>query len=134
MQTLHSKLLAPRIEGAIRRVSREALRKEIPEKRITTVVAGAGYGKTTFVAQATTGVETVWYRLDETDRDFHVFLGYLAEGMRRFYPRFRDVGPAGMEDGKLVGQDNHALLVSFLHEMEALVERELMVVLDDLTP
>jgi LuxR family transcriptional regulator, maltose regulon positive regulatory protein len=131
MKVLHSKLLAPRIEGTITRRSCGKLRNEILGKRISTVVAGAGYGKTTFVVQAVAGIETVWYRLDETDRGLHVFLTYLVEGIRRFYPLFGDVPATSPEDEKLLGKDNQGLIVSFLHDMETLVDSELMIVLDD---
>ncbi|MDY6932998.1 MAG: hypothetical protein SVZ03_02090 [Spirochaetota bacterium] len=63
---------------------------EIPNKKITNVVAGAGFGKTTLIAQACmySKVNTVWYRLDKSDKNFITFLSYLIAGIGKYFPEF----------------------------------------------
>src|SRR6266496_2451035 len=54
--------------------------------RLVLVTAEAGYGKTTLLADFSgrTRLPTLWYRLDETDRDWLTILNYLvAAGDRK---------------------------------------------------
>ncbi|MCP4749356.1 MAG: hypothetical protein GY866_00550, partial [Proteobacteria bacterium] len=75
---LDSKLLVPDVSETIARERLDGALEEIPRRKLTTVVAGAGYGKTTLVAQAIRNSkwESAWYRLGETDRDPVIFLSY----------------------------------------------------------
>ena len=61
---------------------------EFTQKRVMSAVAGAGYGKSTFVFQAVqfVGFKTIWYRLDKYDRDIVTFLSYMISGLRNHYP------------------------------------------------
>lgn len=54
------------------------------------VAADAGCGKTTLIADFIRSQtrEAVWYQLDHTDADPFVFLGYIAEGIKNFAPKF----------------------------------------------
>ena len=54
------------------------------------VTGGAGYGKTTLVAQAIRKHEfqTVWYFLDSSDADLPTFMSYLIVGIQKYYPDF----------------------------------------------
>ena len=69
---LHSKLLRPQPPNIVRRKRLYPLLAQIPQKSLTTVVAGAGFGKTTLIAEACAHLrlDSVWYRLDVTDKDF----------------------------------------------------------------
>ncbi len=131
MNILHSKILSPKIGETVKRACDSSLWDKISKKRITTVTAGAGYGKTTFVAQATAAAETVWYRLADTDKDLFVFLNYLAEGIGRFYPRFSEAIRDYFQGERLIDKDVQAAITYYLHAMENSVNRELMIVLDD---
>jgi ATP/maltotriose-dependent transcriptional regulator MalT len=88
IQILNSKLLIPRTSDIIKRERLYPLLADIPKKRLTTVIAGAGYGKTTLIAEVGKylGLDTVWYGLDKSDRDFIPFLSYLIEGLKRYFP------------------------------------------------
>ena len=57
----------------------------ILQKKIALVTAGAGWGKTTLIAQTVGEMEwdKVWYRLDESDNDFAAFIRYLVAGIQR---------------------------------------------------
>lgn len=131
MKVLHSKLLPPKLSGTITRKPDGIRWEDISRKRLTTVTAGAGYGKTTFIAQAAAATDTVWYRLADTDKDFYVFLNYLAAGIGRYYPAFGEKIHEYFKDERAHEKDVQAVLTYFLHAMEMIIDRELTIVLDD---
>jgi hypothetical protein len=73
--------------------------------RVVFVIADAGYGKTTLLADFSrrTRLRTIWYRLDEDDRDWVGFLSHLIAAGREhdagFAPRtaalLRSLEPGG---------------------------------------
>jgi LuxR family transcriptional regulator, maltose regulon positive regulatory protein len=90
IRILNSKLTASRTSDTILRERLLSLINPSAVRKLTTVVAGAGYGKTTLAAQAVslwTG-KTVWYRLDVSDRDFVTFVSYLVAAIRKYHPEF----------------------------------------------
>lgn len=131
MEILHSKLLAPKVGNTISRDRDPLLLDEILRKRLTVVTAGAGYGKTTLIARATADADAVWYRLTEADRDFTVFLQYIAAGISRFYPRFETEIREYLQDESPLGKDISSVLTRFLYAMETVIESRLAIVLDD---
>ncbi|MCG8530989.1 MAG: hypothetical protein MI749_10020, partial [Desulfovibrionales bacterium] len=59
--------------------------------RLIQIIAGAGFGKTTLAAQLrdqaiSLGLPCIWYRLDEFDRDFSLFMAYLTQGLKPKIP------------------------------------------------
>jgi DNA-binding SARP family transcriptional activator len=58
--------------------------------RLALIVADAGYGKTTLLADWSrrTRVRTLWYRLDEHDRDWAVFIHHIVAAGREIDPAF----------------------------------------------
>ena len=58
--------------------------------RLALIVADAGYGKTTLLADWSrrTRVRTLWYRLDEHDRDWAVFIHHVVAAGREIDPAF----------------------------------------------
>ena len=54
------------------------------------MIADAGYGKTTLLADFSrrTRLRTIWYRLDEDDRDWVGFLSHLVAAGREHDPDF----------------------------------------------
>jgi ATP/maltotriose-dependent transcriptional regulator MalT len=73
--------------------------------RVVFVIADAGYGKTTLLADFArrTRLRTLWYRIDEEDRDWVGFLSHLVASGREHDPGFapstsallRSLGPGG---------------------------------------
>ena len=73
--------------------------------RVLFVIADAGYGKTTLLADFSrrTRLRTIWYRLDDDDRDWVGFLSHLVAAGREHDPDFaprtaailRSLGPGG---------------------------------------
>jgi LuxR family maltose regulon positive regulatory protein len=131
INVLHSKLIIPQIKDTIHRNRLQELSDQVPHKRLTTVTAGAGYGKTTFVAQAVQNRDVVWYRLNSLDKDFVTFLSYLISGIQKYYPAFGEETFNRFEDPRVVNQEQIGVLTTFLHELEATVSQELILVLDD---
>lgn len=133
IKILNSKLLIPLSADAIRRRRLEPLLMEITKKRLTTVIAGAGYGKTTFIAGLGkySGLDTVWYRLDKSDRDFTTFLSYLIAGIRKHYPELGEETLRRIEEAQILSREREGVLVIFLGEIEKLVKEGLIIVLDD---
>ncbi len=86
--TFNSKLLTPKTEGTVQRKRFFPLFDKILSKKVTSVAAAAGYGKTVLAAQAVEylKVKTVWYQLDEYDNDFSVFFSYLNRGIGKHWP------------------------------------------------
>src|SRR5258705_2747481 len=85
------------------KVQRPALRDETLERprlldwlrakvhgRVVLVLADAGYGKTTLLADFSrrTRMRTLWYRLDEGDRDWTSLLHHLVAAGREHDPTF----------------------------------------------
>jgi DNA-binding SARP family transcriptional activator len=133
IRVLESKLLTPQTSETIKRERLLFLLASIPKRRLATVVAGAGYGKTTAVAQVSAhlNLTTVWYRLDESDRDFATFLSYLIAGIRQYFPEIGAETAGKLEGDKNLSKELESVLTTFLSEIEELVEQEFIIVLDD---
>ena len=58
--------------------------------RVVFVIADAGYGKTTLLADFSrrTRLRTLWYRMDEEDRNWVTFLSYLVAAGREHDAEF----------------------------------------------
>jgi DNA-binding SARP family transcriptional activator/tetratricopeptide (TPR) repeat protein len=133
LNILSSKLLAPQAADTVTRERLHLLFAEIPQKRLTTVIAGAGYGKTTFIAQAHNylNLNTVWYRLEPSDGDFIIFLSYLTAGIQKHFPGFGAETCRWLVKKQNLKQSREAVLTVFLKELENVVKKDLMIVLDD---
>jgi LuxR family maltose regulon positive regulatory protein len=72
--------MMPDISETITRERLFGLQDEVLKKRLTSIVAAAGYGKTTLIAQTirNSSFKYVWYRLDSSDRDLVTFISYLV--------------------------------------------------------
>ena len=97
------------------------------------MIAGAGYGKTTLIAEVGNylGLNTVWYRLDKSDRDFTTFLSYLIAGIRKHFPELGEETLCRIEEAQILSLERRAVLTVFLNEIEKFVKNGLIIVLDD---
>jgi len=101
--------------------------------RLVLIVADAGHGKTTLLADWSrrTRVRALWYRLDETDRDWVVFVNHVVAAGREVDPEFapntmsliRELG-AGMGD-------RAPIVRTLLAEIRAWVSSGTALLLDD---
>src|SRR5947207_10088983 len=104
--------------------------------RVLFVVAEAGYGKTTLLADFSrrTRLRTLWYRLDESDRDWITVLNTLVAAGREVDPTFAaatasmlgEVSSGSMASGSLEN-----VLETFIRDLQAFGERGAVMILDD---
>ena len=130
---LRTKLHPPRIQNMINREKFTALFTRMSEKRLTTVTAGPGFGKTTLVANALKNhhQNTVWYRLGRTDADLTIFLNYISEGIKNIRPSFGSGIIATLNDSDAPHAGPDALMALFINELSVISNDPLYIVLDD---
>ncbi len=119
-------MIAPNASDTISRLRLNQVLDTIPQKKLTLVIAGPGYGKTTLMAQAVErlNLKPVWYRPDSLDPDFMDFIRRIVAGIQGVYPEFwrgrEDLEPDSLDFGE-----------GFLAEMESHVTSDFFLVLDD---
>jgi DNA-binding SARP family transcriptional activator len=137
--TLRSKLFPPGAPSAL--LPRERLQArldEAPRRRLTSVVAGAGFGKSTLLAAWAEHHEVAWYTLDADDSALSRFARGIVDALRLRVPDLpADLALApGAARGPDSGGDPHARADAFAAALsEALHERlrrPLGLVVDDL--
>ena len=133
IQILKSKLLFPYSSDTIKRERLYPLLSDISRKRLTSVIAGAGFGKTTLIAEVINhmGLDSVWYRLDKSDRDIITFLSYLIAGIQKYFPEFGEETFQQIEKTKVLSREYEAVLTVFLNEIEKNINNDFIIVLDD---
>ena len=102
-------------------------------QRVVLVLADAGYGKTTLLADFSrrTRLRTLWYRLDEDDRDWISFLSHLIAAGREHDPEFAPTSAAMLGDLAMGGPTREAATDVFLRELPAIAEHGAILILDD---
>ncbi len=128
-KVLKSKL---RFSGASETIIRDRLMpmmSDISQKRLSMVVAGAGYGKTTLVKQAISNfnLPAVWYRLDKYDSDFATFFRYLKTGIEEHLGKIEIPAEEELQYTNKIEE----VLNIFLEEVENRIQHQLIIVLDD---
>ncbi|MBI5063473.1 MAG: hypothetical protein HZB87_08435 [Desulfatitalea sp.] len=131
--TLDAKLAPPHLPDTIQRSRLHPIFDQIVTHKLLSVVAGAGYGKTTFLAQAGRhlGAVTVWYRLDASDQDVITFIHYLVAGIGRHFPGFGGETLQRIQAAQTMPSEQRAILTVLLNEMERRITETLVIVLDD---
>ena len=101
--------------------------------RVLLLLADAGYGKTTLLADFSqrTRLRTLWYRLDEDDRDWIAFLNYLVAAGREHDPEFAPTTASMLQDMSVGGPEREAVIDVFLRELPSIAERGLVLIFDD---
>ena len=123
-----AKLARPALPGSC--LERPALQKRLDEafgRRLTTVVGGAGFGKSTLVAAWAADIESAWYTIDASDRSLGTLAGGLADALR-----LRDMdsvahGSGSDDEGRAV-----PLGGALCQRLEERLASDLFLVLDDL--
>jgi len=102
------------------------------DRRATAVLAGPGYGKSALVARflQEAGGDTVWYSLDEGDRDPAVFFRYLMQGLREHAPEFGERIEWLWKDARPRSRRPEELADVFMGEAEEALGGRFLVVLD----
>jgi DNA-binding SARP family transcriptional activator len=130
-----AKLLPPALPATW--VDRPALRARLDEaagRRLTTVIAGAGYGKSTLLAAWAEENRPAWYSLQPEDRTLAVFVRGLVDALRLRLPSLRAADAIAL-DG-LLGPDADDLaraddLAASLAEALERHSGDLALILDD---
>lgn len=126
------KLLAPHIGHHVvaRRRLLDLLHRGL-QRRVTTICAPAGYGKTTLTASFLADAElpACWYGLDEADTDARSFVEYLLAAIRLSFPGFgqRTLAALRAED-----RDIAFVIGSLVTELYNEVREPFLLVLDDI--
>ena len=102
-------------------------------QRVILVLADAGYGKTTLLADFSqrTRLRTLWYRLDDEDRDWISFLSHLVAAGREHDPEFAPTTAAMLSDLATGGPTREAATDVFLRELPKIAEHGAVLILDD---
>lgn len=132
-EILNSKLSSHKLQGTIFRKRLEPLLSRIVSKKITVVTAGAGFGKSTAVAQACEqlGCGKVWYRLDEYDDDPARFIRYIAAGIKRIRPDFGERIFTMLGNLTSESKINSTFLSTLVNDIERAIDDDFIIVLDD---
>jgi ATP/maltotriose-dependent transcriptional regulator MalT/DNA-binding SARP family transcriptional activator len=101
--------------------------------RVVFVIADAGYGKTTLLADFSrrTRLRTLWYRMDEEDRNWVTFLSYLVAAGREHEPGFAPRTHAMLQDTGPGGATRDEAVAVFLRELPDIAPTPTVLILDD---
>jgi DNA-binding SARP family transcriptional activator len=101
--------------------------------RVIFVIADAGYGKTTLLADFSrrTRLRTIWYRLDEEDRDWVGFLAHLVAAGREFDPEFAPRTAAILRSLEPGGPTREEAIETFLEELPSIARDGAALIFDD---
>ncbi|MBN2118447.1 MAG: tetratricopeptide repeat protein [Anaerolineales bacterium] len=103
------------------------------EKRLLLIVAPAGYGKTSLLADLAQQSElpVSWLSLDALDQDPQRFLRYLIAAITERFPGFGRDSLAALESMTSIEQDEERLLVAITNEINAQINEHFILILDD---
>jgi ATP/maltotriose-dependent transcriptional regulator MalT/DNA-binding SARP family transcriptional activator len=101
--------------------------------RVVFVIADAGYGKTTLLADFSrrTRLRTIWYRIDEEDRDWVGFLAHLVSAGREFDPEFAPRTAGILRSLEPGGPTREDAIETFLEELPTIATDGAALILDD---
>lgn len=131
---IESKLVPPQLEARLlARARLSTLLQAGVARRLVSLTAPAGYGKTTALAQLVAQLEALgapcaWLSLDAEDNDPLHFMRYLAAALHRADDQLGRSALAQMDSGTMVSLD--AVVAALLHELLGHPHR-LLVMLDD---
>ncbi len=101
--------------------------------RLIVVVAAAGYGKTSLLAQfaRTEGFSFSWLTLDENDADLRVFGEALVSALQQSCPGFGAQTMQLLTSASIIEQNMGLLARTLVRELAACMSQPLCIVLDD---
>jgi ATP/maltotriose-dependent transcriptional regulator MalT/DNA-binding SARP family transcriptional activator len=100
--------------------------------RIVYVTADAGYGKTTLLADFArrSRLPTLWYRLDEDDRNWVSFVNYVVTAGRQIDPGFASATSGLLRELATAGPSRGTIVETLIRELQQLA-RGAVLILDD---
>jgi ATP/maltotriose-dependent transcriptional regulator MalT/DNA-binding SARP family transcriptional activator len=101
--------------------------------RVVFVIADAGYGKTTLLADFSrrTRLRTIWYRIEEDDRDWVGFLAHLVSAGREFDPEFAPRTASILRALEPGGPTREDAIETFLEELPSIAVDGAALIFDD---
>ncbi len=101
--------------------------------RLVLLVAEAGYGKTTLLADFArqTHLRTMWFRVDEDDRDWISALNYLVAAGRELEPTFAEATAERLAQIGTIGGTRDEILKGFMADLAALGSEPTVLIVDD---
>jgi ATP/maltotriose-dependent transcriptional regulator MalT/DNA-binding SARP family transcriptional activator len=101
--------------------------------RVVFVIGDAGYGKTTLLADFSrrTRLRTLWYRIDEEDRDWVGFLSHLVAAGREHDPSFAPSTAALLRSLEPGGTTREDAIETFLAELPSISSDGAVLIFDD---
>jgi ATP/maltotriose-dependent transcriptional regulator MalT/DNA-binding SARP family transcriptional activator len=122
-------------------VERRALRdrlKDVTTRRVTTLIAGAGYGKSTLLAEWAERLNCVWYAVSAEDESLATFGGGIGHALRLRVPAAVEevsralTGRIGPDAGVEPSERADAVAASLCQMLLETLSRDLVLVLDDI--
>lgn len=101
--------------------------------RVVFVTAEAGYGKTTLLSDFArrTRLRTLWYRLDDEDRDWISLLNYLVAAGRQVEPAFAPTTASMLRELAAGGASREVIVETFARELAIFGTAGAVLILDD---
>jgi len=129
MDPLTAKFMAPDCPAPLPRPGLEAVAAGIPRHRLTLIIAGAGYGKTTLAAQACEhlGLRQIWIRPDGKHLDSEDMATKIATGVRLHFPDFHWPPIPPPVDGK----QGRAMAHHFTEALESVLTADIFLIVED---
>ena len=102
-------------------------------RRLTFVVANAGYGKTTLLADFSERAlrRCIWFRLDHTDGDWVTFLNYMTAAIQTVAPEFGRATYSLFSQVAVAKPSLEAAIDAFMVDIGTLPDEPFLLVLDD---
>ncbi len=101
--------------------------------RVVLILADAGYGKTTLLADFArrTRLRTLWYRLDDDDLDWTAILHHLVAAGREHDPTFAPATVSMLAETGINGPSRESVLDVFIRELPTIAPSGALLIFDD---
>jgi ATP/maltotriose-dependent transcriptional regulator MalT/DNA-binding SARP family transcriptional activator len=102
-------------------------------RRLSLVVADAGYGKTTLLADYAQRADTrcLWLKLDHTDGDWVTFINYLVAAYGEAVPGFGHLTRQLMATTTTIRPSREMVVGTLMSELAKLTDERMILILDD---